>query len=139
MILLAGITSSVHFAILTIGREIEAAGFQQASLLLSFKWPSVAYTLDILAWDLFFSLSMIFAAPAFKTGRLEKTLRISMIVDGVLSLVGLFGVPFLGQTPVIRNIGIVGYAGVSIVVFLLLGIVFGRSKKESEMAKSGPR
>jgi hypothetical protein len=131
MILLAGITSSVHFAILTVGREIEAAGFQQASLLLSFKWPSVAYTLDILAWDIFFALSMLFAAPVFKTGRIEKTLRISMIVDGVLSLVGLLGVPFLGQTPIIRNIGIVGYAGVSIFVFLLLGIVFGRSKRES--------
>jgi hypothetical protein len=62
MILLAGITSSVHFVILTVGRQIEATGLTWVPLLLSFKWPSVAYTLDILAWDWFFALSMFFAA-----------------------------------------------------------------------------
>ena len=47
-ILMAGITSSVHFVILTMSRQLEA---NSVSWLLSFKWPSVAYTLDILAWD----------------------------------------------------------------------------------------
>jgi hypothetical protein len=88
----------------------------------------MAYAADVLAWDFFFALSMLFAAPVFKKiGRLEKTVSIFMIVSGVLSFVGLFGLPFLDQTPLIRNIGIIGYAGVSQVVFLLLGIVFGRS------------
>ena len=49
MILLAGLTSSVHFVILTVSRQIEASGFTMAPLFFSFKWPSVAYTLDILA------------------------------------------------------------------------------------------
>ncbi len=132
MILLAGIASSVHFVILIVSRQIEAAGFQWVSLFLSFKWPSVAYTIDILAWDFFFALSMLFAAPVFKKGRLEKTVRFFMIVSGVLSLVGLFGVPFLSQTPIFRNIGIVGYAGISLVVFLLLARLFDRAQlKES--------
>jgi hypothetical protein len=126
MILLAGITCSVHFVILTVSRQIEAAGFPWVSLFLSFKWPSVAYAIDILAWDFFFALSMLFAAPVFNKGRLEKTVRFFMIVSGVLCLVGLFGVPFLSQTPIVRNIGIVGYAGISLVVFLLLGRLFGR-------------
>lgn len=126
MILLAGITSSVHFVILTVSRQLEAMGLAGASLLLSFKWPSVAYTLDILAWDWFFALSMLFGAAVFKGGQLELTLRMLMIVSGVLSLAGLIGVPLADMQ--VRNIGIIGYAVVALVVFLLLGIVFGRAR-----------
>ena len=126
MILLAGITSSVHFVILTVSRQLEASGLTWIPLLLSFKWPSVAYTLDILAWDWFFALAMLFAAPVFKEGRLEKTVRLLMIVSGVLSLAGLVGVPMANMQ--VRDIGIIGYAVVTIVVFLLLGIVFGRTR-----------
>lgn len=130
MIIMAGITCTVHFVILTVSRQIEAAGFPWVSLLFSFKWPSVAYTMDILAWDIFFALSMLFAAPVFKKGRLEKTVRILMIVSGVLSLAGLIGVPLANMN--VRNIGVLGYAGVSVVVFLLLGIVFGRTRQITE-------
>jgi hypothetical protein len=49
MILLAGITSSVHFMILTISRQIEATRLPWVPLFVSFKWPSVTYALDILA------------------------------------------------------------------------------------------
>jgi len=126
MILLAGSTSSVHFVILTVSRQIEAAGLPWLPLFLSFKWPSVAYTLDILAWDVFFALSMLFAAPVFKGGRLETTVRILMIVSGVLSLAGLIGVPLANMQ--VRNIGIVGYAVVAPVAFLLLGMLFGRTQ-----------
>jgi hypothetical protein len=125
MILLAGITSSVHFVILTVSRQIESTGLSWVSLFFSFKWPSVTYTLDILAWDLFFALSMLFAAPVFREGRLEITVRILMIVSGVLSLAGLIGVPL--ENMQVRMIGVLGYAVVSSIVFLLLGIVFGRA------------
>lgn len=127
MILMAGITSSVHFVILTVSHLIESAGFPWGSLFFSFTWPSVAYALDILAWDIFFALAMLFAAPVFTRGRLERTVRVLMIVSGVLSLAGLVGVPLADMN--LRNIGIIGYAGVSIVVFLLLGVVFGRARR----------
>jgi hypothetical protein len=133
MIIMAGITCSVHFVILTVSRQIEAAGFPWRSLFFSFRWPSVVYTLDILAWDFFFALSMLFAAPVFKIGRLEKTIRLLMIVSGVLSLAGLIGVPLANMN--VRNIGVLGYAGVSMVVFLLLGIVFGCTRQVSEEAR----
>jgi hypothetical protein len=122
-ILMAGITSSVHFVILTVSRQLEA---NSVAWLLSFKWPSVAYTLDILAWDWFFALSMLFAAPVFGVGRLEHIVRMLTIVSGVLSLAGLIGVPLANMQ--IRNIGIIGYGVVAPVVFLLLGIVFRRTQ-----------
>ena len=124
MLLLTGITSSVHFVILTVGRQLAASGFPLVPLLLSWQWPSVAYTLDILAWDWFFALAMLFAAPVFKVGRLEKTVRLLMVVSGAVSLAGLIGVPLANMQ--VRDIGIIGYGVVAPLVFLLLGIVFGR-------------
>ncbi|PKL18565.1 MAG: hypothetical protein CVV49_05365 [Spirochaetae bacterium HGW-Spirochaetae-5] len=125
MIILTGITSSVHFVILSVSHPIEASGLTCAPFLFSFKWPSVVYALDILAWDWFFAISMLFAAPVFKGNRLETAVRVFMFISGILSLAGLIGVPLANMQ--VRNIGIIGYALVSIVVFILLGIVFGRT------------
>ena len=133
MIVMTVITSSLHFVVLTVSRQIEAAGLTEASLFFSFKWPSVVYTLDILAWDWFFALSMLFAAPVFKDVGLETAVRHIMVVSGALSLVGLFGVPLAIMKVEywlnIRLIGVVGYALVSPAAFLLLGILFGRTQQ----------
>lgn len=125
MIVLAVITTSVHFVILTIGPQLENTGEPLVPLLISFTWPSVVYALDILAWDWFFALSLLFAAPVFRTGRLERAVRLLLIVSGILSLMGLIGVPLADIQ--VRNIGIIGYAVVAPVAFLLIGIVFGRT------------
>ena len=126
MILVAGITSSVNFAVLTVSRQTEAAGSSWLPLFLPYKWPAVAYALDILAWDWFFALSMLSAAPVFKEGKLERIVQILMIVSGVFCLVGLIGVPFAGVPAL--SVGIIGYGVVAPVVFLLLAVVFGRTK-----------
>ena len=126
MVLLAGISSSIHFVILSVSRQIEFDELPGLSLFFSFKWPSVVYALDILAWDWFFALSMLCAAPVFNRGKLEKIVQILMIVSGVLSLAGLLGVPLADMQ--VRNIGVLGYGVVAPVVFLLLGLVFGRTQ-----------
>ncbi|MFA5296376.1 MAG: hypothetical protein WC382_12795 [Methanoregulaceae archaeon] len=130
MVVAACITSSVHFVILTVSRQMAAAGFPWVSLFLSFEWPSVTYALDILAWDVFFALAMLSAAPVFTGGRLEKTVRVLMVVSGILSLAGLIGVPLADMN--VRNIGIIGYVGISLVVFPLLGILFWRMRLRPE-------
>lgn len=129
MALMAGITSSVHGVILAVSRPIASAGLTSAALLFSFRWPSVAYALDILAWDWFFALAMLCAAPVFQAGRLEKTVQVLMVVSGVLSLAGLVGVP-LGNMQV-RLVGVVGYGLVAPVAFLLMGSLWGRLKGTS--------
>jgi hypothetical protein len=123
--LLAGVTCIVHFCILTLSRQPEFAGRSWEPLVLSFEWPSVAYTLDILAWDIFFALSMLFAAPAFSGSRLAAWIRVLMIASGVLSLAGLSGV--VAGDMQLRNIGIVGYVGVFLVVAALLAVLFYRT------------
>jgi hypothetical protein len=124
-ILAAGTTSCVHFVILTVSRQIAASGFDWTPLFLSFTWPSVAYALDILAWDVFFALALLFAAPIFKGSGNKKAVRWLMIISGVLSLAGLIGVPLADMQ--IRMIGVVGYAGIAPIAFLVLGFVFKRT------------
>jgi hypothetical protein len=123
--LLAGVTCIVHFSILTLSRQPEFAGQSWLPLVLSFTWPSVVYALDILAWDVFFALSMLFAAPVFGGSRLAAWTRVLMISSGVLSLAGLSGV--VAGDMQLRNIGIVGYVGVFLVVAALLAILFYRT------------
>jgi len=122
--LLAGLTCSLHFVILTVSRQAAFAGLSWLPLFLSFKWPSVAYALDILAWDVFFPLSVLFAALVFSGSRLATSIRVLMIVSGVLALGGLSGVIVDIQW---RNIGILGYVGVFPVAALLLAILFYRA------------
>ncbi|WP_026898323.1 hypothetical protein [Daejeonella oryzae] len=119
------ITSSVHFLILSVSHTMEAELLQNSSFFFSFKWPSVVYALDILAWDLFFGLSMLFLAPVFK---IDKNLKALLIISGILSLIGLIGIPL--QNMQIRNIGIIGYAVIGPVAFLLIGKILGGQKDE---------
>jgi hypothetical protein len=132
--LLSGLTCSVHFVILTVGRQIASADLARSALFLSFKWPSVAYALDIVAWDVFFGLAMLFAAPVFSGGRLATSIRILMITSGVLALAGLSGV-VVGDMQ-LRMIGVIGYAAMFPVVALLLAILFMRTEA---VTNSGPR
>jgi hypothetical protein len=123
--LLAGITCSVHFVIITLGRQVPFRGATWMPLLLSFRWPSVPYALDILAWDVFFALSVLFAAPVFSGSRLASAIRVLLIASGVLALAGLSGV--IAGDMRLRNIGVIGYAGVFPFVALLLTILFYRA------------
>ncbi len=132
MIVCAAITSSVHFVMLTVSRQVAFTSVSWMPLFLSWKWPSVIYALDILAWDWFWGLSLLFAALVFKGSRLQTAVRIAMAVSGVLSLAGLLFLPFGDMQ--LRMIGIFGYAGLGPVVFLLVALVFGRAESRSQEA-----
>ena len=123
--LLAGVTCSLHFVILTLSHQPEFRAQTWLPLVLSFEWPSIVYALDILGWDVFFPLSMLFAAPVFSGSRLATWIRVLMIVSGVLSLAGLSGV--VAGDMQLRNIGIAGYVGVFLVVATLLAVLFYRT------------
>jgi len=122
--LMAGITISVHFVLLTVGRQVSPAAIPGFTQLLSWQWPSVFDALDILAWDFCFGLALLAAAPIFEDHRLGRWVRAGMLLAGTLCLAGLAGV-VLGDMQV-RNIGIVGYGAVFPVVSLLVARVFTR-------------
>ncbi|CAN5604180.1 hypothetical protein BH10PSE14_BH10PSE14_07690 [soil metagenome] len=87
--------------------------------------PALVYALDILAWDIFFALAMLFAAPAFTGTGLRGAIRVAMRISAVLALAGLSGV--VAGDMALRNIGIAGYLGVFLVVDALLLVLFLRS------------
>jgi hypothetical protein len=118
MVLLAGLTSSVHFVELTAVRQSSTA---------SLTWPSMAYALELLGWDLFLGLSLLFAAPVFRGGKLEDAVRTGLYVGGTLCIAGILG-PATGDMR-LQFIAMVGYAGVLPTVCLLLMMLFQRSRQ----------
>jgi hypothetical protein len=126
MVLVAGTTTGVHFVLLTVDRQLEPGDIAGRTFLFSWEWPSVAFALDILAWDWFLGLALLFAVPVFRgQGRLLATLRGALIVGGVLSIAGVVG-PAVGDIR-LRWIGQVGYEAVFPVVCLLIALVFRRT------------
>lgn len=128
--LLAVLTMSLHFVILSVSRHAPLAELTWLPLFFSFRWPSIAYALDILGWDVLFALSMLFAAPVFGGSKLALWIRALMIASGVLSLAGLAGV--VAGDMSLRNIGIVGYVPVFLVVTVLLSVLFRRTRPVEE-------
>ena len=112
-VIFAGITSTVHFVELTASRQLGVAGI---------VWPSAAYAAELLAWDWFLGLALIFAARVFAGGGAERHLRRAFLLSGVLALAGTVG-PLVGDMR-LQRIGIVGYAGVLPVAFFLLARYF---------------
>lgn len=126
--LLAGLTSSVHFVVLIVSRQSEFSGVAGLPLLTAFEWPSIAYILDILAWDVFFALSVLFTQQAFADRPSDRWIRALMIASGVIALAGLSGV-VTGDMQ-LRNIGIAGYAGVFPVAAVLMARRFWLSRPD---------
>jgi hypothetical protein len=116
----------VHFASFTVGRQIDSKVLPLLSQQLSFaQWPTLALALDLLAWDFFLGLAMLFAASVFKSDGLPNRVRVSLIVGGTFCLVGTLG-PALGHMR-IQYLGIGGYAFVLPVACVLLAMLLPRT------------
>lgn len=113
MILAAGLTSAVHFVELTAARQLGSSGI---------VWPSPAYAVELLAWNLFLGLSLLFAAPVFEGAGLEGGVRRSLLVSGALCIAGVLG-PAVGNMR-LQLVGVLGYAGVFPVVCFTLARLF---------------
>lgn len=123
----AVLTCGVHFASLTTGRQIDPRTFPLLFHQLSFEeWPTLAMSLDLLAWDFFLGLSLLFAAPVF-TGGDARRVRVGMILAGTLCVAGTLG-PATGHLQ-IQYLGIAGYAFVLPVGCALLALLFRRPTK----------
>jgi len=120
MTLMAGVTMSVHFVELTALRQMGSGGL---------SWPSVPYALELLAWDIFLGLSMLFSAPVFAKTGLESWVRAGMLSVGVLCIAGSSG-PMFGDMR-FQLIAVVAYAVGLPIVFSLLAIHFWRALRSS--------
>lgn len=122
----AALTFCVHFAILTLSRQPAFSAAPWSTLVFAFRWPSLAYALDILAWDVFFPLGALFLAAALEASGLAGRARMLLRVSAVLAFAGLLGVPLANMQ--VRNIGIVGYAVVFPAAAAMLALLFHRAR-----------
>ncbi len=108
MAMSAATTSTVHFTILAVSNHPVFAAEHWTPLAFAFKWPSISYALDILAWDVFFPIAALFSAAAMQGPGLAAFVRLLLLASAVISLMGLIGVAVANMQ--VRNIGIFGYA-----------------------------
>jgi len=124
MILLAGITSIVNFSLFSVARQPTPTPSMWVASFIPSGWPPLTQALDFFAWDWFFALSMLLAAPVFRGGRLDKAVRALMLITAFLCILGLAWLPI---SPAQANtIGIIGWGVVGPIVFLLLANLFTR-------------
>jgi len=127
-LLFAALTSSVHFVMLTSGRQAHLGG-TPAPLL---SWPSPAMAVDFLAWDVCLGLALLFAAPIFAGRGLETGIRHTMFLSGTLCLAGVLG-PASGDLR-LQWLAIVGYAVGFPVACALVAIRFAPEKSSTRGA-----
>ena len=76
-IAMAWLTLGVHFLLLTVGRQVDPSLIPGFDYLFTFKWPSVVYALDIVAWDFSFGLVLLAAAPVFTGPAVHRAVRMA--------------------------------------------------------------
>lgn len=108
-----GITSTVHFLELTASRQLGVA---------EIAWPSRNYAAELLAWDWFLGLALMFSAFVFSSNEADRTIRRTLLFSGVLTFIGIAG-PITGNMQ-FQRIGIIGYAIVLPIAFLFLAKMF---------------
>ena len=123
----ASITMAVHLVILVMSRSHLPIDAVTATSLLSFRWPSVAYVLDILAWDIAFPIGAMAAFAAIPPFPALRAVRTLLLFSSALALAGLIGVPLNNMQ--VRNVGIVGYAVLFPIAAGMLAVVFLREAR----------
>jgi hypothetical protein len=121
MLLVAGFTMTVHLVQLTVVRRIDPSAIHGFQYLFNWHWPSVLYGVDIVAWDIFFALALLFAAPVFHAAG-QVAVRNGLLIAGAMCLVGIIG-PAVNHIA-LRQIGIIGYAIVWPIVCVPLSKAF---------------
>jgi hypothetical protein len=132
MISCVAVTSCINFLLLLVSSQPGLFSEAWRSLFLPARWPVPAFVLDNFVWDWFFGMSMLLAAPVFRGDALRTSLRLVMILSGVLCIAGLVWLAVAPAQAII--VGILGWGAAGPIVFLLLAKVFGRVHAETGQA-----
>jgi hypothetical protein len=119
-VVFATISSVNNILLLTLARGIDANPL--LATLLSFRWPSAVLALELFAWGPVLGLALLFAAPVFASGKLQRTIRAALVIGGSLCLGNAFC--FVVGDVRFSILGIIGYDFVLPVICILLTILF---------------
>ena len=122
-IIFAVLSCGVHFVSLTVRRQVPYDALPSISSQLSVNdWPTIAMAVDLLAWDFFLGLALLFAALVLSGDSRARGARLGFSVAGLLCLAATMG-PATGRLG-IQYLGIVGYACGLPISCALLGMFF---------------
>jgi hypothetical protein len=95
-------------------------------------WPSPQYALELLAWDVFLGMSLLFAARTYRGVGLKRAIKKSSMITGALCLGGTLG-PATGEMR-LQFIAVLGYGIGLPVTCLLLARDFWRAAVDTRRA-----
>jgi hypothetical protein len=121
----SGMTATNRFVQLTVVRQSILMGKSQGlDLILPYQWPSVMMALELLGWGFFLGLAMLFAGPVFSGGKVERWLKWTLIISGILSLISCGGL--LTGYLVILPVGFIAWGPGLAAAVVLAAILFQR-------------
>jgi hypothetical protein len=101
------LTATTHFVNLTVTRPLMDKGLNVPKYFQIGQWPSIEMAADYLAWGFFLGLAFICTAVAVFHVEKLKRIRITVLVCGIMCLVGFMG-PVLNLEP-LWYVAIMGY------------------------------
>lgn len=128
MLALCVVTMGLHFSILTLSHLPAFSGPPWSTLVFPFRWPSLAYAADILAWDVLWPLSMVPLALSFRGSGLARWIRGTLLLSALLAALGLMGVVTANMQ--YRNLGILGYVPVFMVSLIFIAVLLRRQRED---------
>ena len=121
-VLFAAVVCINRFVQLTVVQQAPAgANTPDLARFVPYSTESVMFALEMLGWGFFIALAAIFLAPLFSRGRLQLTIRWTLIAFGVLSLISVVG--FVSETP-LTAVGFVAWGPLLLALAILLALFF---------------
>jgi hypothetical protein len=96
------------------------------------KPDSASSAINMLGWTLFFGLSTIFVAPVFTGDRLQRAIRLLLLINGACCLVAGLGYVFDSVALVFLTINL-GMGGSVTALSFLLAVYFRRAIRQSRV------
>lgn len=108
------LTVSAHFINLTVTNVLINEGINVPTYFQIGQWPSVEMAADYLAWGMFLGLAFISAAIAISNIAKLRKMQITVLVCGILCLIGFVG-PIINN----QNIWFIAVAGYTLGIILI--------------------
>lgn len=124
------LTSVAHFVNLAVTQPLIRSGVKVPTYFQIGQWPSVMMAVDYLGWGFFMGAAFLSASyAASSNSRIEKALKYTLFVCGILCLTGLLGTILIHEN--LWYIAPMGY-GVGTAIFCIELIVLNKSAKRTD-------
>jgi hypothetical protein len=122
---------SNYFVQLSVVRQnLEKGHLEGLSQIVQANPASVISAINMLGWSLFLGMSSLFVGPAFSGSRLEKTIGILFLLNGIFCLLGGIGYVFELVLLLFLSINF-GMGGSVTIMTILLCVLFRRLEKST--------